>query len=616
METKLAYYCGGLASGALPDDWKTKDLNLWPKAGRTNVNLEVTQLYDHFWRGMPAHYEDFLEIAAYLYSGDQALARVSKNDVDNMGARWRRTFHYHIPVRVPEFWNQPDVKLALRQTLEFLTEDYYDFTFLGAAKAPEVQTFLGLEAATGKFSRPDRLALFSGGLDSLGGVVRDAIGEKSKLLLLNHRSNDKFSPLYETLFQQLTEKVRPLPLSQVRVLINKHASLSVDYCQRARSFLFAAMGMTVAAILKLDELTCYENGVVSLNLPLCGQITGAKATRTTHPRVIRGLEKLGQLLARKKDFKIHTPFFWHTKGDVVSEILKQDCGPLIASSRSCAGTILRSKVKPHCGVCSQCIDRRIGVIANQAEAFDPASGYEIDVFSDTLPKAVDKIMTAEFINRAFEVESYASATEFIGEQPEVALALPYLGGTQAIMAERILKLYKRHAAEVETALEAMQVAQLKAGRRGKLPADCLTRIMCDPASVTVLPAGEVTSKAKTAAAVLPPTGEIGRLRWDNDFNDVYVGGVHYDLKTRDAARHCIRYLVMMEAFDKSTARHLEKEINKHVREQVKRDVLKPSSDGNLRIQHYFSGSGKDILPLRKEIVKSAGRNGCFYLHLT
>ena len=115
---------------------------------------------------------------------------------------------------------------------------------------------------------------------------------------------------------------------------------------------------------------------------------------------------------------------------------------------------------------------------------------------------------------------------------------------------------------------------------------------------------------------MAPAGEEGRLRWDNDFNDVYVSGVHYDLNRRDAARHCIRYLVMMKAFDKATARHLEDEINKHVREQVKRDVLKAGSDGNFRIQHYFSGSGKNYLRLHKELVKPAGRNGRFYLQVT
>jgi hypothetical protein len=245
--------------------------------------------------------------------------------------------------------------------------------------------------------------------------------------------------------------------------------------------------------------------------------------------------------------------------------------------------------------------------------FDPAAGYAVDFFRDTLPKTVDKIMVAEFVNRAQECGKYQNAVEFIGDYPEVLLAIPYLDGTGAGLAERILKLYQRHAEEVDRALELMQIAQAKAGRRRSLPADCLMRIMLDPGSVNVLPVAELKPDGMPAPAVLPPAGEIGRLRWDNDFNDVYVGSEHYDLRTRDAARHCIRYLVMMKAFDKATARHLENEINKHVREQVKRDVLKPGSDGNLRIQHYFSGSGKDYHGLRKELVKSAGRNGCFYL---
>ena len=145
-------------------------------------------------------------------------------------------------------------------------------------------------------------------------------------------------------------------------------------------------------ILKLADSPTRKRAGESLNLPLCAQITGAKATRTTHPRVIRGLEKLGTLLASGKQFQIQTPLFWHTKGDVIREIFKENCGPLIASSRSCAETIPRSKEKPQCGVCSQCIDRRVGIIAANASDFDPASGYEIDVFSDSLPKVVDKIM--------------------------------------------------------------------------------------------------------------------------------------------------------------------------------------------------------------------------------
>ena len=117
METKTAFYCGGIAPGPLPEGWKAKALNIWPKAGRTNVTLEVTQLYDKFWKNVPARYEDLLEIAAYVFSGDQAIERTGKNDVDSMGARWRRQLHYHIPVREPEFWELPDVKLTDRKSV-------------------------------------------------------------------------------------------------------------------------------------------------------------------------------------------------------------------------------------------------------------------------------------------------------------------------------------------------------------------------------------------------------------------------------------------------------------------------------------------------------------------
>jgi hypothetical protein len=127
--------------------------------------------------------------------------------------------------------------------------------------------------------------------------------------------------------------------------------------------------------------------------------------------------------------------------------------------------------------------------------------------------------------------------------------------------------------------------------------------------------GESKPVSKLNTPEVPVRGSVGRLSWDNDFNDIDFGGVHYDLTNRDAARHCIRYLVMMKAFNKTSARHLENEINPYVREQVKRDVLKHGSDGNLRIQHYFCGSGKNYLGLRKELVKAAGRNGCFYLQV-
>jgi hypothetical protein len=68
--------------------------------------------------------------------------------------------------------------------------------------------------------------------------------------------------------------------------------LNREYTQRSRSFLYAALGATVAAMVGRDRIRFYENGVVSLNLPVSAQAIGARATRTTHPRVLNGFAEL------------------------------------------------------------------------------------------------------------------------------------------------------------------------------------------------------------------------------------------------------------------------------------------------------------------------------------
>ena len=108
---------------------------------------------------------------------------------------------------------------------------------------------------------------------------------------------------------------------------------------------------------------------------------------------------------------------------------------------------------------------------------------------------------------------------------------------------------------------------------------------------------------------------VGRLRYLGRFEDVWVGGVHYDLRHRNTARFCIQYLVEAQAFDPTTARHLENEIDPFVRKHANLPALPASADGNLRIQRYFNDPVKKYHGLRKELVKSAGRNGCFYLRV-
>ena len=68
-----------------------------------------------------------------------------------------------------------------------------------------------------------------------------------------------------------------------------------------------------------DTFSFYENGVVSINLPLAGDVIGGRATRTTHPKVLRGLEGLFLLLLDRQ-IRIQTPLQRLTKKEVTQLI--------------------------------------------------------------------------------------------------------------------------------------------------------------------------------------------------------------------------------------------------------------------------------------------------------
>ena len=108
--------------------------------------------------------------------------------------------------------------------------------------------------------------------------------------------------------------------------------------------------------------TFYENGVVSVNPPLAGDVLGGRATRTTHPRVLRGLEALFSALL-DRPIQIRTPLQWLTKSEVVLKIREAGMADLLATTNSCTRPRIWTKNRKHCGVCSQCIDRRFAILA-------------------------------------------------------------------------------------------------------------------------------------------------------------------------------------------------------------------------------------------------------------
>ena len=100
--------------------------------------------------------------------------------------------------------------------------------------------------------------MFSGGLDSLAGAV-DTAARGGKLVLVSHRPVTTQYGRQRQLFEQLKATLT-VPMIHVPVWVNKHENLGKEPTQRTRSFLYATLGVAVAASLKAEGVRFFENG--------------------------------------------------------------------------------------------------------------------------------------------------------------------------------------------------------------------------------------------------------------------------------------------------------------------------------------------------------------------
>jgi hypothetical protein len=446
-----------------------------------NVHLEISDLNERLAANLPPAFSDLLEIATYVYCADQAVSRGGAG-VDRLAARWRRRFHFRIGVRECSVWNSPDMQEALTSTLGFLSDDEYEFEFVTATDVMPVQKYLAGSAppVEGEF---DEVCLFSGGLDSLGGAIEEVVVQGRRAALVTHQPVQKLVARYRTLRAGLNRRARQAPLF-VPVTINKDQDLGKETTQRTRSFLYMALGACVARVLGQHRIRFYENGVLSFNLPPAAQVLGAKATRTTHPKVLKGYASILSLLANRP-FQVENPFLWKTKTEVVQDIVARGCADLIAFSTSCAHTWVKTLLHPHCGTCSQCIDRRFAVLAAGAADLDPAHGYKVGLLLEERPNRLEQTMLAAYAETANAIDQMGF-NEFFAKFGEATRALRHVGTSADEAARRIYDLHKRHAAQVTAAVADAVQTNAPAIVARSLPPYCFVRMVSDPATTPPL----------------------------------------------------------------------------------------------------------------------------------
>lgn len=399
--------------------------------GPKGVNIEIGGLTKALVEDLPPLSLDLLEIAALVYGVDAAVSRGGSVD-RNLGEKWYRSFDIELPVRCQEVWSQREVQSSLQALLSFLSGDSFKFRFVSSPNTKMTPRFFKFAANDGW--QPDRILMFSGGLDSFAGALEEMVDHQHRVALISHFSSTKVAPIQKRLKSSLDDHCGPDRCKHFPVRVHLSRGTNRETTYRTRSFLFAALGTIVAGSFGKDRVSFHENGVVSLNLPPVANVVSTRATRTTHPQTMGLMSDFFSTLLRKKH-RIDNPFFWRTKTDVVKTISRLGMAKAIVETNSCADTRNRTIQHPHCGRCSQCIDRRFAVLAANLEEQDPEDAYAVALFGDPRQEVRDREIALSYVRNALNFEAmtptdlrdhYSSildAVNFLDHPSEQALAL-------------------------------------------------------------------------------------------------------------------------------------------------------------------------------------------------
>lgn len=426
-----------------------------------NILANVSTKFEKFVeipQELPDRIIDLLHIASYVFCADRCVNRGSRKSLSNIS--WGRSLNFYIPVNDIEFWTLKSVTQSLEEALTFMTGDrQYHFTFSKMIKNeikdhPYQTSLFSMSTVDMTIGSDVDIMLFSGGLDSLAGAIeRLKQYPNRRLCLVNHKTNNRTIKAQRILVSELMKKYdnRVIPYT----FECRYKKLdSRDETQRTRMFMFSAIAFAICNYYGKNEFYVYENGITSINLPKQMDLINARASRTTHPKTI------GLLLAFYKQFdqgfRIETPFRKLTKEEIVEKFRLYREEVLIQSSVSCSSTRNVHEIAPHCGYCSQCIDRRFAMYAaGLAEDYD-------NTFALSVP--YDKL-NQEAIQRVSSTLLFASKgigetkTKFFKNYPsELMDVISYWPNTPDNSLEEIFQLYCRYKDSIQRASKAMQAS--------------------------------------------------------------------------------------------------------------------------------------------------------------
>ncbi|PZW22863.1 hypothetical protein EI42_05314 [Thermosporothrix hazakensis] len=361
----------------------------WGEANRaqsTHYYLDDSHLGKQSTYLLPHLIADLLDIAATIACADYCNSRPHNHGGLYMPLKaWRREFDLTIGVREPDLWNDKAVKNTLEELLQWMTDDSWSFHFRKVLRQRRMNDQKVGAVQLPLFSRPEMVvALYSGGLDSLAGVVSILHSYPQWGI---HLVSSVAKRLDGVIKQQIC-KLRPhfeedrVAFVRMPFHLKPPKKTKKEPTQRTRGFLFFSFGVAATYVAQRKEFVTLENGLGLLNLPFNGRQLGAHTTRAVHPKTIVLMNRLLDTLGIKMCYR--APNLLKTKGKLCRELRDAELGFLGARTISCDSFPARIKkwdqhIEIHCGYCSSCLLRRQALFAAELIDVDRASHYCIDV---------------------------------------------------------------------------------------------------------------------------------------------------------------------------------------------------------------------------------------------